>query len=192
MRQTGNVASPAGLRRLGPVTIVRGVSERSAARLAHLSGGQGVPSSNLGAPTNKIKALNVKKTEYPGPEGPGFQTDIRLCRQPASLTGSAPAAADRIQRRRWRRENIPRRLMISSPPDRLRHDRSARRRSQPPCTHMNEPMRLVQSGPSCGYGPGARRMLSPANSSSLKKSQVPAWTCTEAIWFFQPRSPRRG
>src|SRR5215475_10049017 len=32
-------------------------SERSAARLAHQSGGLGVPSSNLGAPTNKIKDL---------------------------------------------------------------------------------------------------------------------------------------
>jgi hypothetical protein len=30
-------------------------SERSAARLAHQSGGLGVPSSNLGAPTNKTK-----------------------------------------------------------------------------------------------------------------------------------------
>src|SRR6202041_1961417 len=29
------------------------ISERSAARLAHQSGGLGVPSSNLGAPTNK-------------------------------------------------------------------------------------------------------------------------------------------
>ena len=32
-------------------------SERSAARLAHQSGGLGVPSSNLGAPTSKIKDL---------------------------------------------------------------------------------------------------------------------------------------
>jgi hypothetical protein len=40
------------LRRPPPVTIVRGRSERSAARLAHQSGGLGVPSSNLGAPTN--------------------------------------------------------------------------------------------------------------------------------------------
>jgi hypothetical protein len=35
----------------GAVTIVRAISERSAARLAHQSGGLGVPSSNLGAPT---------------------------------------------------------------------------------------------------------------------------------------------
>jgi hypothetical protein len=35
-----------------PLTIVRRSSERSAARLAHQSGGLGVPSSNLGAPTN--------------------------------------------------------------------------------------------------------------------------------------------
>src|SRR6516164_335858 len=40
-----------------PVTIVRRRSERSAARLAHQSGGLGVPSSNLGAPTSKIKDL---------------------------------------------------------------------------------------------------------------------------------------
>jgi hypothetical protein len=33
----------------------RRLSERSAARLAHQSGGLGVPSSNLGAPTNKIR-----------------------------------------------------------------------------------------------------------------------------------------
>ena len=32
-------------------------AERSAARLAHQSGGLGVPSSNLGAPTNEIKGL---------------------------------------------------------------------------------------------------------------------------------------
>ncbi len=40
------------LHRPPPVTIVRRRSERSAARLAHQSGGLGVPSSNLGAPTN--------------------------------------------------------------------------------------------------------------------------------------------
>ena len=31
------------------------LAERSAARLAHQSGGLGVPSSNLGAPTKDIK-----------------------------------------------------------------------------------------------------------------------------------------
>src|SRR3979490_348211 len=36
-----------------PLTIVRRSSERSAARLAHQSGGLGVPSSNLGAPTTQ-------------------------------------------------------------------------------------------------------------------------------------------
>src|SRR5262245_43910440 len=41
------------LHRAGALFIVRGRSERSAARLAHQSGGLGVPSSNLGAPTNK-------------------------------------------------------------------------------------------------------------------------------------------
>ncbi len=40
------------LRSRTSVTIVRDRSERSAARLAHQSGGLGVPSSNLGAPTN--------------------------------------------------------------------------------------------------------------------------------------------
>jgi hypothetical protein len=45
------------LRPSPPITIVRGRSERSAARLAHQSGGLGVPSSNLGAPTNQIKDL---------------------------------------------------------------------------------------------------------------------------------------
>jgi hypothetical protein len=41
------------------VSIVRGRSERSAARLAHQSGGLGVPSSNLGAPTTKTPILLV-------------------------------------------------------------------------------------------------------------------------------------
>jgi hypothetical protein len=40
-----------------PIGIICEQSERSAARLAHQSGGLGVPSSNLGAPTNKIKDL---------------------------------------------------------------------------------------------------------------------------------------
>src|SRR5258705_13860428 len=47
---------------LPPLTIVRRSAERSAARLAHQSGGLGVPSSNLGAPTNKIKDLQRKST----------------------------------------------------------------------------------------------------------------------------------
>src|ERR1700722_3723029 len=34
------------------------LSERSAARLAHQSGGLGVPSSNLGAPTNNLLTYN--------------------------------------------------------------------------------------------------------------------------------------
>jgi hypothetical protein len=41
-------------RRRGPL------AERSAARLAHQSGGLGVPGSNPGAPTNKIKDLHQK------------------------------------------------------------------------------------------------------------------------------------
>ena len=36
----------------GPIFKGFSPSERSAARLAHQSGGLGVPSSNLGAPTN--------------------------------------------------------------------------------------------------------------------------------------------
>ena len=48
------------LRPPAPITIVRRHSERSAARLAHQSGGLGVPSSNLGAPTNHIKDLTPK------------------------------------------------------------------------------------------------------------------------------------
>jgi hypothetical protein len=43
----------AGLHVLGPLVP----AERSAARLAHQSGGLGVPSSNLGAPTIKIRDL---------------------------------------------------------------------------------------------------------------------------------------
>src|SRR5580692_1560286 len=38
------------------------ISERSAARLAHQSGGLGVPSSNLGAPTRKI----LDSIRFPG------------------------------------------------------------------------------------------------------------------------------
>jgi hypothetical protein len=41
--------------------ILFGRSERSAARLAHQSGGLGVPSSNLGAPTSKIKGLHFSQ-----------------------------------------------------------------------------------------------------------------------------------
>src|ERR1041385_4097311 len=48
-------------------------------------------------------------------------------------------------------------------------------------THMNELARLVQSGPRVGYSPGASRMVSPVNSGSLKKSQVPDATLTDAI-----------
>src|SRR4051812_39388255 len=42
-----------------PFPIVRASSERSAARLAHQSGGLGVPSSNLGAPTKILNEINV-------------------------------------------------------------------------------------------------------------------------------------
>src|SRR4029078_174262 len=42
---------------IGPISLNQAQSERSAARLAHQSGGLGVPSSNLGAPTIKIKDL---------------------------------------------------------------------------------------------------------------------------------------
>ena len=50
----------AGLHVLGPLALRNGPlvpAERSAARLAHQSGGLGVPSSNLGAPTNTIRYL---------------------------------------------------------------------------------------------------------------------------------------
>src|SRR5262249_652043 len=40
-----------------PHCLVTSSAERSAARLAHQSGGLGVPSSNLGAPTNKFNSL---------------------------------------------------------------------------------------------------------------------------------------
>ena len=52
-----DAAAAAPLRLRPPGVEVRLESERSAARLAHQSGGLGVPSSNLGAPTNKIKDL---------------------------------------------------------------------------------------------------------------------------------------
>src|SRR3977135_3113781 len=51
----------AGLHVLGPCALRNRPlvpAERSAARLAHQSGGLGVPSSNLGAPTIRIKGLN--------------------------------------------------------------------------------------------------------------------------------------
>jgi hypothetical protein len=40
-----------------PVTIVAPSSERSAARLAHQSGGLGVASSNLAAPTKNFNEI---------------------------------------------------------------------------------------------------------------------------------------
>jgi hypothetical protein len=62
------------LHRPPPVTIVRRHSERSAARLAHQSGGLGVPSSNLGAPTNKIKYLSRVSLPNPHDENASGQT----------------------------------------------------------------------------------------------------------------------
>jgi hypothetical protein len=47
------------LPREGVLSIVRRTSERSAARLAHQSGGLGVPSSNLGAPTKLSNKINI-------------------------------------------------------------------------------------------------------------------------------------
>ena len=49
-------ASAAALPPHYPLTIVRRTSERSAARLAHQSGGLGVASSNLAAPTKRSRA----------------------------------------------------------------------------------------------------------------------------------------
>jgi hypothetical protein len=44
----------------------KALAERSAARLAHQSGGLGVPSSNLGAPTNQINDLSrSSKVSFP-------------------------------------------------------------------------------------------------------------------------------
>src|ERR1700741_929338 len=62
-------------------------SERSAARLAHQSGGLGVPSSNLGAPTKKTEgARNVQtsaggdcRTEYFRRRGFGAGGESRRC-----------------------------------------------------------------------------------------------------------------
>ena len=48
------------LRRLSIAFIIQLRSERSAARLAHQSGGLGVPSSNLGAPTIQNSAKNKR------------------------------------------------------------------------------------------------------------------------------------
>ncbi len=51
-----------GERSLAPIPrggYIKGQSERSAARLAHQSGGLGVPSSNLGAPTKSPLKINI-------------------------------------------------------------------------------------------------------------------------------------
>ena len=58
------------LHRRTPVTIVRRRSERSAARLAHQSGGLGVPSSNLGAPTNHMPSFDDKTPKCRARRGP--------------------------------------------------------------------------------------------------------------------------
>ncbi len=55
------------------------------------------------------------------------------------------------------------------------------------CTHMNEPA-LGPLRSEIGYSPGPSRMVSPVNPWSLKKSQVPDFTLTDAIWFCQPFS----
>ena len=47
------------LRKMLGAGILFAGSERSAARLAHQSGGLGVPSSNLGAPTTQISLVSV-------------------------------------------------------------------------------------------------------------------------------------
>ena len=79
------------------------MAERSAARLAHQSGGLGVPSSNLGAPTNKpllyngfsprdymaVQPINgTKRNQNPGsgPESPGESTGaFRTCSDGSEL-----------------------------------------------------------------------------------------------------------
>ena len=64
IRMQGRTTAPANrlrnrLHRLPPTTIVPRHSERSAARLAHQSGGLGVPSSNLGAPTKNSVIVQI-------------------------------------------------------------------------------------------------------------------------------------
>jgi hypothetical protein len=54
-------------------------AERSAARLAHQSGGLGVPSSNLGAPTNKISKLCRAPTSAVPAVGPPW---VQRCGPP--------------------------------------------------------------------------------------------------------------
>src|SRR6202161_944238 len=49
-------------------------SERSAARLAHQSGGLGVPSSNLGAPTKYSNKNNDRRPSSELPKGNSLQT----------------------------------------------------------------------------------------------------------------------
>src|SRR6476661_4664798 len=48
-----------------PGGVVVASAERSAARLAHQSGGLGVPSSNLGAPTSFSHNINALFAELP-------------------------------------------------------------------------------------------------------------------------------
>src|ERR1700722_4188302 len=56
------------------------ISERSAARLAHQSGGLGVPSSNLGAPTKNPRRISKKFGTASGVSGARLQTVCRFVR----------------------------------------------------------------------------------------------------------------
>jgi hypothetical protein len=100
-------------------------SERSAARLAHQSGGLGVPSSNLGAPTNKrlnyqdkpqrfptehLSHMGTKRAQNPniGPESPNAVH--RMFTVPADLILNPQRAAEEVcheeQLRIWAHELI--------------------------------------------------------------------------------------
>jgi hypothetical protein len=64
----GERGSPCGKRRHDVDHRPRRTAERSAARLAHQSGGLGVASSNLAAPTKEIKGLSAVQTADVSPE----------------------------------------------------------------------------------------------------------------------------
>src|SRR5690606_15280807 len=113
---------------------VRLASERSAAWLAHQSGGLGVASSNLAAPTIKSRTWAVAKTPLVREEYPPAPMRLQAVFGPLSV--------------------LSRELHGSPPPHRLRRAQDARKRwplwaPPPPCG-------LSASGPSRG-AKGVRR-----------------------------------
>jgi hypothetical protein len=70
----------------GASVEVPALAERSAARLAHQSGGLGVPSSNLGAPTNKIKHFCSLSL----PSKPSWEAYGKMIRYSAGCSRSQP------------------------------------------------------------------------------------------------------